>query len=149
MLPKGYELNCNFEDRVIFATYIGYHPDPYAVWKMEDDILFNGRYFCNPKEAMLYFSEVCMCCKENSSDANKNDNYEEYKIQGNTIGERLRFLRIKEGITQAELAKHLGLAPDTIRSYEKDRRKPKLEVINLLEKYFEIKKYDYYLLKRR
>ena len=37
-----------------------------------------------------------------------------------TIGERLRFLRLRNNLTQEELGKQIGVKKQTIEKYEKD-----------------------------
>lgn len=44
-------------------------------------------------------------------------------------GEKIKQLRIKNGITQKELANKSGLATGTIQQYELQKRKPKLETV--------------------
>lgn len=46
-----------------------------------------------------------------------------------TIGERIKELRIKKGLTQKQLASQTGLSEISIRKYEADERRPKIETI--------------------
>ena len=46
-----------------------------------------------------------------------------------TIGERIKELRIKKGLTQKQLANQTGLSEISIRKYEADERRPKIETI--------------------
>lgn len=46
-----------------------------------------------------------------------------------TIGERIKELRIKKGLTQKQLANQTGLSEISIRKYESDERRPKIETI--------------------
>ncbi|HOP65532.1 MAG TPA: helix-turn-helix transcriptional regulator [Bacilli bacterium] len=50
-------------------------------------------------------------------------------------GERLRSLRLSKNMTQDELASLMGLKKSTICTYEKEKRRPKYDVI---QKYMEI-----------
>lgn len=49
-----------------------------------------------------------------------------------TMGALIRRLRIKKGLTQAELAKEIGVSQSIIGQYELDKRNPKRETINAL-----------------
>lgn len=46
-----------------------------------------------------------------------------------TVGERIKELRIKKGLTQKQLANQTGLSEISIRKYEADERRPKIETI--------------------
>ena len=46
----------------------------------------------------------------------------------------LKEIRLKKGITQVELAKHVGISPQTISHYETGRAKPSLDVAVKLAK---------------
>lgn len=46
-----------------------------------------------------------------------------------TLGEQLKSLRIKKGMTQEQLAKKLNTTKAAISRYEKDQRQPKLELL--------------------
>lgn len=46
-----------------------------------------------------------------------------------TIGERIKELRTKKGLTQKQLAAQTGLSEISIRKYEADERRPKIETI--------------------
>ena len=41
-----------------------------------------------------------------------------------TLGKRIKALRKKERLTQADLAKELGVSPSAVGMYEQDRREP-------------------------
>lgn len=53
-----------------------------------------------------------------------------------TSGERLKALREKKGLTQAEVAKYLGVAQPTITKYERDVKKPSTDMLMVLSDYF-------------
>ena len=44
-------------------------------------------------------------------------------------GDRIKQVRLKAGITQAELAKRLGVTPQAISQYERGIKKPKIETL--------------------
>lgn len=46
-----------------------------------------------------------------------------------TTGERIRFFRKKQGLTQDDLAHKMGIKRGTLAQYESDRRNPKLETL--------------------
>lgn len=48
----------------------------------------------------------------------------------------LKELRLKKGITQAELADLLGVSPSTIGMYEQGRREPDSSTVKWLAEYF-------------
>ena len=48
----------------------------------------------------------------------------------------LKEIRLKKGITQVELAKHVGISQQTISHYETGRAKPSLDVAVKLAKAF-------------
>ena len=52
------------------------------------------------------------------------------------IGERLKQLRIKNGLKQQELANMFGLSSGTISFYESEQRKPDIDFIVAVAKYF-------------
>ena len=52
------------------------------------------------------------------------------------IGERLKQLRIKKGLKQQELADMFGLSSGTISFYESEQRKPDIDFIVAIAKYF-------------
>lgn len=54
----------------------------------------------------------------------------------NTFGERLAHLRSKEGLSQADLAKHLKIAKSTLGMYETDRREPGFEMTRKIADHF-------------
>lgn len=53
------------------------------------------------------------------------------------IGDRIKILRLKSNLTQEELAKQLGLSNGIISLYEKEERKPSLEVITQMCELFD------------
>ena len=54
------------------------------------------------------------------------------------FAKRLRELREERGLTQAELAERLGIARNSIFSYETSRRVPDIEVLAKLAEFFEV-----------
>ena len=66
--------------------------------------------FCNTFHVSMDF--VCNLTKSNSSDNKK------YKLKSKEIGKRLKMLRIKNHLTQKELAKILNTTQSNISSYE-------------------------------
>lgn len=54
------------------------------------------------------------------------------------IGERLKQLRIKNGLKQQELANMFGLSSGTISFYESEQRKPDIDFIVAVAKYFDV-----------
>ena len=54
------------------------------------------------------------------------------------IGERLKQLRIKNGLKQQELANMFGLSSGTISFYESEQRKPDIDFIVAIAKYFDV-----------
>ena len=54
------------------------------------------------------------------------------------IGERLIQLRIKNGLKQQELANMFGLSSGTISFYESEQRKPDIDFIVAVAKYFDV-----------
>lgn len=54
------------------------------------------------------------------------------------LSKRLKDLRLKEGLTQAELALELGLAKSTISQYESDERKPTYENLIKIADFYNI-----------
>lgn len=55
-----------------------------------------------------------------------------------TIGEKIKLLRKRAGLTQAELAEKLGVTPRAIIYFEKNQRHPSKEVIQRLAEIYEI-----------
>ena len=55
-----------------------------------------------------------------------------------TFGERLRQLRLKKGLTQAELAKIMGLGESTVSYYELDKREPDHSKIKEIAAFFNV-----------
>jgi len=50
----------------------------------------------------------------------------------------LKMLRLAHGLTQQELAEHLGISPVTISGYELGYREPSIEMLERIADYFEI-----------
>lgn len=80
-----------------------------------------------------------------------------------TIGEKIKFLRQKKGLTQKQLGDLCGMADSAIRRYESGRANPKIETLEkiaialdisiddlsiqkkgILDKFIDILKLDYY-----
>ena len=51
---------------------------------------------------------------------------------------KLKDLRMQHGLTQAQLAKELGIGMSTIGMYESDIRKPSFEVLTRIANYFNV-----------
>ena len=49
-----------------------------------------------------------------------------------TLGKRIKALRKKERLTQADLAKELGVSPSAVGMYEQDRREPDNSILSEL-----------------
>ncbi|HDK7158964.1 TPA: helix-turn-helix transcriptional regulator [Clostridium botulinum] len=54
------------------------------------------------------------------------------------LNERIKELRKKRGITQEELAKHIGVSTSMVGMYETNARKPSYEVLSKIAKYFRV-----------
>ena len=52
--------------------------------------------------------------------------------------ERIKQLRKKKGVSQAELAEQIGVKTNTVSTWERGTRKPDFEALNLLSDYFEV-----------
>lgn len=50
------------------------------------------------------------------------------------IGMRIRELRLKQGLSQSELGKKIGLTQKAITTYERETREPNIETIKALAK---------------
>lgn len=55
-----------------------------------------------------------------------------------TFGQRLRNLRLAKDLTQAELAKLMGLGESTVSFYESDKRKPDFDTLIKIAEYFDV-----------
>lgn len=55
-----------------------------------------------------------------------------------TLGERLRSLREKAGLTQKELASHLNVPNQNISNYERGFRQPDYETLQKLADYYDV-----------
>lgn len=53
------------------------------------------------------------------------------------IANRLRYLRSKNGLTQDEVAKRVGIATTTYTNYEASNREPNIETLNKLADIFD------------
>ena len=60
------------------------------------------------------------------------------------IGEKIRFLRIQEGLTQEELGKIINIGQRTISAYESGKATPSVEVLKALADCFNVT-VDYFL----
>ena len=54
------------------------------------------------------------------------------------FSDALKFLRNREGLSQKELAQRLGLAQNTISSYEAGRRQPDFETLEVIADFFNV-----------
>ena len=55
-----------------------------------------------------------------------------------TIGKRIRILRKKSSLTQAELAERLYVSNNTISSWERDRTRPDITIIVQIAEIFHV-----------
>ena len=51
---------------------------------------------------------------------------------------KIKDFRIKKGLSQKDLAKQLGIAPNTYNQYEKNKRQPDLKTLQDIADYFEV-----------
>lgn len=56
----------------------------------------------------------------------------------NKFGERLKELRLEEGISQEELARRVDISHSAIAFWEKNEREPKLGAVITLAQYFKV-----------
>ena len=71
-------------------------------------------------------------------------NHYKKETKAMTIGERLRFLRLRNNLTQEELGKQIGVKKQTIEKYEKgliknipeEKRKQIVKILGVSEPYF-------------
>jgi transcriptional regulator with XRE-family HTH domain len=71
-------------------------------------------------------------------------NYYKKETRAMTIGERLRFLRLRNNLTQEELGNRIGVKKQTIEKYEKgliknipeEKRKQIVTILGVSEPYF-------------
>lgn len=61
-------------------------------------------------------------------------------MEGDTMGEALRLLRIFNGYKSAELAKKLELSQSYVSELENGKKQPTMEVLDKYAKVFEMKK---------
>ncbi|MCO7175527.1 LexA family protein [Sporolactobacillus kofuensis] len=52
------------------------------------------------------------------------------------LGEKIKSLRKREGLTQADLAKKLGVAPTAVSAWERDDNRPLMDKLSILSKIF-------------
>ena len=55
-----------------------------------------------------------------------------------TVGQRIKFLRTRDQMTQRQLAKKLSLSPSAVGMYEQDRRQPSGELIVAISGVFSV-----------
>lgn len=55
------------------------------------------------------------------------------------IGDEIKLQRIKQNITQKELARQINVAASTISMYEQNRRMPDIETIKRIASFFDIR----------
>lgn len=63
------------------------------------------------------------------------------------LGERIKELRKKRGLTQQQLARDLGVSVSAVGMYEQGRREPDNRILSMLCRYFSVSA-DYMLLGR-
>lgn len=54
------------------------------------------------------------------------------------VGQRIKQLRDKEGLTQKDLAKQLGIQPRTLGFYETGDRNPPIDILKKLASFFDV-----------
>ena len=59
-------------------------------------------------------------------------------LNNNSFGNRIKELRIKHGLSQAELARRTGVSNQAISFYETGKRQPKIETWKKLADYFNV-----------
>lgn len=59
-------------------------------------------------------------------------------MDSNTLGTRIKNLRIERNITQLKLAKYLNISNTTLSQYELGTRKPDYETLVKIAKYFNV-----------
>lgn len=57
-------------------------------------------------------------------------------IRKYSVGKRLELLRVSRGLLQREVGEHVGVASQTIGSYERDERSPNDKIKVKLAKFF-------------
>jgi transcriptional regulator with XRE-family HTH domain len=60
------------------------------------------------------------------------DDFADYTDEAATLGDRLALARDRQGLTQAQLARRLGLRVQTIRNWEADRSEPRANKLQML-----------------
>ncbi|MDR3593578.1 helix-turn-helix transcriptional regulator [Clostridium sp.] len=64
-----------------------------------------------------------------------------YNIEkGDTLGGKIRNLRMSVGLTQKQFGQHLGKALNTIANYENGYRKPPQDILNLIIELYDLDK---------
>ena len=56
----------------------------------------------------------------------------------NSIGNRIRELRVEKGLSQGKLGEMLSVSQDTVSLWEKSKSYPSVEIVILLSKIFEV-----------
>ncbi|WP_416389928.1 helix-turn-helix domain-containing protein, partial [Terrisporobacter petrolearius] len=74
----------------------------------------------------IYYMDILNICQQNFKEINMN------------IGEKIRNLRVKNKLTQKELADKINKSTITIRKYESQSIVPPIDVINQLSNLFNI-----------
>lgn len=63
---------------------------------------------------------------------------EDYGEHAATFGDRLALARDRQGLTQQQLARRLGLRVDTIRNWESDRSEPRANKLQMLSGFLNV-----------
>ena len=63
---------------------------------------------------------------------------DDYSENAATFGDRLALARDRQGLTQAQLARRLGLRMDTIRTWESDRSEPRANKLQMLSGFLNV-----------
>lgn len=59
-------------------------------------------------------------------------------MKGNEFKDIFKYLRVKNGLSQSQLAKKLGVSPALIGMYEQGRRKPSFEMEENIADFFNV-----------
>lgn len=62
----------------------------------------------------------------------------DYTEEAATFGDRLAFARENQGLSQAQLAKRLGLKVDTVKNWEADRSEPRANKLQMLAAFLNV-----------
>jgi len=57
---------------------------------------------------------------------------DDYSEDAATFGDRLALARERQGLTQSQLARHLGLRVQTVKNWESDRAEPRANKLQML-----------------